>query len=118
MSTQRRRWLGLLAVGLAIALGITLFSPFASGSPDGLERVAEDEGFIEEAEDPSYNIIADYVFPGVENERLATILAGVVGVLIVGALGLAIGYGPRLLRKRAGADRSPAMTNAGTGSGA
>jgi hypothetical protein len=95
---RHKGWLSLIAVGIAVALGVTLFSPFASGSPDGLEKVAEQEGFLEEADEPSYNFIADYAFPGVADERLATVLAGVAGVLIVAALGLAVGYGPRLLR--------------------
>lgn len=69
--------------GYFIALAVTLLAPFASGSPDGLERVAEDQGFIDTARDAPYAIIADYVFPGIESEALATILAGVVGVTII-----------------------------------
>jgi len=83
----------LVAVGLAIALLITLFSPFASKSPDGLERVAEDRGFIETQKAPPYEIIADYAFPWVGNEKVATILAGMSGVALVAGLasGLALG---------------------------
>lgn len=69
--------------GYFVALAVTLLAPFASGSPDGLERVAEDQGFIDTARDAPYAIIADYVFPGIESEALATILAGVVGVTII-----------------------------------
>ena len=69
--------------GYFIALGVTLLAPFASGSPDGLERVAEDQGFIDTAEDAPYAVIADYVVPGVENEAVATILAGAIGVTII-----------------------------------
>lgn len=90
---NRKNWIVLLAVGVGIGLFITLFSPWASSEPDGLERVAEDKGFIEEGKDAPYEVIADYVFPGVENERLATILAGVVGVLIVTAVSLGAGFG-------------------------
>ena len=77
------RTIGLVAAGLGIALLITLFSPLASSSPDGLERVAEDKEFINKAEDAPYKVIADYAFPWVENEDVATVLAGIVGVLIV-----------------------------------
>ena len=114
------RWLGLIAVGIGIGLGIAFFSPFASGSPDGLERVAEDEGFLEEAQGSSYDIIPDYAMPGVEDERVATVLAGIVGVLIVAALGLALGYGPRLLRRQAFDENGDdgALTSSGAGSGA
>jgi cobalt/nickel transport system permease protein len=74
------RWAG---VGLALALAVTLLAPLASPHPDGLERVAEDAGFIEAAQDAPYEIIPDYVLPGISNEALATIAAGVVGTLIV-----------------------------------
>ena len=69
--------------GYFIALAVTLIAPLASGSPDGLERVAEDQGFIDTARDAPYSVIADYVFPGIQNEALATILGGVIGVTIM-----------------------------------
>jgi cobalt/nickel transport system permease protein len=78
--------------GLLIALAVALLSPLASGSPDGLERVAEDQGFIETAKDPPYQIVADYLFPGIENEAAATILAGIVGTIVVFGLGYAVAY--------------------------
>jgi cobalt/nickel transport system permease protein len=78
-SSGRAWWLA----GLAIAVAVTSLSPLASSSPDGLERVAEEKGFIDTAQDPFYEIIADYLFPGIENEALATILAGVVGTVVV-----------------------------------
>jgi cobalt/nickel transport system permease protein len=80
------------AVGLLIALAVALLSPLASSSPDGLERVAENEGFIETATDVPYQIIADYLFPGVENEAVATILAGLVGTLLLFGIGYAVAY--------------------------
>lgn len=88
---SRRNWFAVILVGVGIALAITLFSPWASGDPDGLERVAEDKGFLEEAKDPSYEIIPDYTFPGVENERVATVLSGIVGVLIVAVIAIGLG---------------------------
>jgi hypothetical protein len=88
---SRRNWLAVVLIGIGAALAITLFSPWASSSPDGLERVAEDKGFIEEARDPGYEIIPDYAFPGIENERLATIVAGMAGVLMVAAIAGGIG---------------------------
>ena len=74
------------ALGYIVAVAVTLLAPLASGSPDGLERVAEDSGFIERAQGAPYAIIADYVVPGIQNEALATILAGVIGVTVVYAL--------------------------------
>jgi hypothetical protein len=88
---NRRNWIAVVLVGIGIALLITLFSPWASSHPDGLERVAEDHGFLEEAKGPSYEIIPDYTFPGVEDTRLATILSGITGVLIVAAIAIGLG---------------------------
>ncbi|HEY75708.1 MAG TPA: cobalamin biosynthesis protein CbiM [Thermoflexia bacterium] len=83
--------------GLAVALALTLLSPLASPHPDGLERVAEDLGFIEAAQEAPFEVIPDYVFPGLSNEALATIVAGVVGTIIV--FGIAVGVAA-LYRRR------------------
>lgn len=87
-------------LGYIIAVAVTLLAPFASGSPDGLERVAEDAGFIERAQDAPYAIIADYVMPGIQNEGVATILAGIVGVTIIYALVAGVMYGLYTLYRR------------------
>jgi hypothetical protein len=108
---MKSRYIGLIAAGLGIALFITLFSPFASSHPDGLERVAEDKGFSGVADSPPYELISDYVFPWVDNEDLATILSGIVGVLIVAAVVFAVGF---LLAKAGSAQRT---TPHGGGSG-
>jgi cobalt/nickel transport system permease protein len=81
---------------LALVIGV-LAVFFASGSPDGLERVAEDTGFLEAAQGPLFNIIPDYVFPGISNESIAGVIAVVLGTLLL----FAIGYGlARMLRRR------------------
>jgi cobalt/nickel transport protein len=82
-------WIGLL---VALAVG-ALLSMFASPSPDGLERVAEQKGFLERAAARPllHAPIPDYLFPGIENERLATGLAGFLGTLVLFALGWLIG---------------------------
>jgi hypothetical protein len=82
----------ILALAVAIGLG-TAVSPFASSSPDGLERVANDKAFIDDGHAHSLqgdSPIRDYAFPGVHNERVATGLAGFVGTLLVFGLGLGI----------------------------
>jgi len=113
-----RNYLGLLAAGIGIALLITLFSPFASSEPDGLERVAENEGFVEKAKDAPYEVIADYALPWVDNEDLATIIAGIIGVLIVTTLIFAIGFALRMARKappsalRSGGQSQPPLDGA------
>jgi hypothetical protein len=85
-------YLGLATVGLGIALGVAFLSPLASSEPDGLERVAEDEEFLDEAKDAPYEVIPDYVFPGVENENVATVMAGIAGVLIVAVLTVIVAF--------------------------
>jgi cobalt/nickel transport system permease protein len=72
--------------GLLIALALAIGSPLASAYPDGLEWVAEQQGFLDTAQGSVYEIIPDYVLPGVSNEALATIAAGIVGTLIVFAI--------------------------------
>jgi cobalt/nickel transport system permease protein len=84
-------WIG----GLLLALVLIILSPLASANPDGLEWVAKQQGFLNTAQGPQYNIIPDYVVPGVSNEALATILAGAIGVLIVFGVALAVAYSRR-----------------------
>jgi len=97
----KKGYVALLLVGIGIALVIALFSPLASSKPDGLERVAEDKAFVDKGKDAPYEVIADYAFPWVDNEDAATILAGILGVLVVTALVLALGLGLRALSRRA-----------------
>jgi hypothetical protein len=68
---------------------VATISPLASSAPDGLERVAEDKSFLELAGDSPFSVIADYAFPGIHNEALATILAGWIGTALV--FGMAYG---------------------------
>jgi len=86
------RWFTVLALAVAVALG-TAFSPFASGSPDGLEKVAEEQGFLDRgrlAEVQEEAPAPDYAFPGVDDPRLATALAGFAGTLGVFLLGAGV----------------------------
>lgn len=82
----------LWAVGLLIALALAIGSPLASANPDGLEWVAEQQGFLEAARGPAYRILPDYILPGISSEALATILAGIIGVLIVFGAAAGIAY--------------------------
>jgi ABC-type Fe3+ transport system permease subunit len=96
MDAYKKYW---WVAGLLLALAVVLFSPLASPHPDGLERVAEDKGFLDQARDAPYKTIPDYLFPGVENEATATILAGVVGTVIMFGLGCGLAW---MLRRRSG----------------
>lgn len=88
-----KRW---IVAGVLIALVVVLFSPLASGSPDGLEWVAGQTGFLETAVDAPYELLPDYVLPFLGETAVSTILAGLIGVLVVGALTALI---VRLLRR-------------------
>jgi ABC-type spermidine/putrescine transport system permease subunit I len=94
MDKLRKYW---WVIGLLLALGVALLSPLASPQPDGLERVAQNEGFLDQAEDAPYQVIPDYSFPGIENEAVATIVAGLVGTALLFAVGYALAW---LLRRR------------------
>ncbi len=78
--------------GLGVAALLVTASPLASAHPDGLEWVAEQHGFLSAAQEPLYAIIPDYVVPGVPNEALATILAGLVGLVLVFGAALVVAY--------------------------
>jgi cobalt/nickel transport system permease protein len=88
-------WVG---AGLVLALVVAFFSFIASGDPDGLERVAEDQGFLGTALDPLYQLLPDYTVPFVENEVVSGIIAVVIGTLVVFGLALLIGQLVRRLR--------------------
>jgi len=99
----RRAW-GLFAGGALLAVVLAaLVSPLASDRPDGLERVAADQGFEARAE--GHGVwkgapLPDYEVPGVAGAGPATGLAGLAGVAAVFAAGyVAI----RLWTGRAGA---------------
>lgn len=77
---------GWVVAGLAIALLFVLLAPFASGHPDGLEWVAETTGFLETAQDAPYQLLPDYTIPFLGETNLSTILAGIIGALLVAGL--------------------------------
>lgn len=84
--------------GLIIALALTIVSPLASRLPDGLERVAEDQGFMHLAWDSFYEIVPGYVPRGLHSQALANIVAGMIGVLIVFGLSFGVAYVLRVRR--------------------
>lgn len=88
-------------LALAVAIGLaTGLSPYASSSPDGLEKVAEKNAFREHGTLHSIqedSPVPDYAFPGVDNPRVATGVAGFVGTLGVFAVGFGLA---RVVRRR------------------
>jgi hypothetical protein len=81
--SNKKFYIGGLLVSLVLA-GFVSF--YASSHPDGLEKVAEEIGFIETAENPATagSALADYGVAGVENERASVGVAGVIGVAATG----------------------------------
>jgi cobalt/nickel transport system permease protein len=67
-------------------------SQFAYDDPDGLERVAEDTGFISSGEDHALAdfMFADYATSGISNEALSLAIAGIVGTLVTLAVAAGI----------------------------
>lgn len=88
---------GWIYAGVVISLLAVVLSPFASADPDGLERVAEDMGFLQLGESAPYQILPGYTIPFLGDTALSTVVAGLVGALVL--LGLMIVIG-QTLRKR------------------
>jgi cobalt/nickel transport system permease protein len=87
---------GWVIGGILITLAALFLSPFASGNPDGLERVAQDLGFLSIGQNAPFKILPDYTLPFLGGTALSTILAGIIGAVIL--IGLLILLG-RNLRK-------------------
>jgi hypothetical protein len=89
--------------GLLVAAALALFvSPFASSDPDGLERVANDKGFATSKRDHALKEgpVADYSFRGVDDERIGTGLAGLIGVMLTFGIGTLLFGAMRSVRRR------------------
>jgi cobalt/nickel transport system permease protein len=94
---------GFVASGLVVAsLLVLVVAPLASSEPDGLERVAIDQGFDDTSEQPEVagSPLADYGVSGVEDETTGTRVAGLVGVMVTFGVGAAIVGAFVLLRKK------------------
>jgi len=76
---NKKTWL----IALAVCLLLVTVAPLASSAPDGLERIAEEKGFAEMARPSPFSVAADYLFPGIENKAVATLLAGWLGTIMV-----------------------------------
>jgi cobalt/nickel transport system permease protein len=90
---------GWIYAGVIISILAVLIAPFASGDPDGLERIAEDMGFLERGLDAPYQLLPDYTVPFLGETALSTVVAGIVGALV--ALGIMFLLGGLLKKKEA-----------------
>lgn len=90
--------LGWVVGGAVVVLLLVLLAPFASASPDGLERVAENLGFLNRGASSPFAILPDYTLPWLGQTSLSRVVAGLIGAAVVGFLAIGV---IRLLRRRA-----------------
>lgn len=81
----------VFGAGLVVVALAAVVSQFAFDAPDGLERVASDQGFVSSARDHVFNraVFADYATRGIGNQPLSLAVAGLAGA----ALTLLVAYG-------------------------
>ena len=72
-------------VFIALILSLTLVTPYASSSPDGLESVASDFGF--EETDGVVLLLEDYGISSINNNFVSTTLSALLGILAIAGLG-------------------------------
>ena len=106
-----RRYLvasALATAACAVVLLLVFASPWASKSPDSLEKVVRDKGLT--STESTAAPASDYKLPGVKNQATSTRLSALIGVAVT--LLAAIGLGllvTRLGRRRRGTgDAGPA----------
>jgi hypothetical protein len=92
-------------VGAGVLVAVVfaaVVSQFAADDPDGLERVAEDTGFIDSGQDHTLadSIFADYATTGIDNETLSLAIAGVAGTIVTLLVAYGLFMGLREARKR------------------
>ncbi|GAA0484234.1 energy-coupling factor ABC transporter permease [Streptomyces olivaceiscleroticus] len=103
--SAKRVWLAGVAAALVCAGGI---SYYASASPDGLEKVAHDQGIDKQEKDHAAkdSPLADYSVKDITDARLSGGLAGVIGVGATLAVGSGVFF---VVRRRR--DTDPAVTD-------
>lgn len=94
-----------LIIGFIVSLllaGIVSF--YASSNPDGLQKVAQDIGFSESAKEHTNadSLLAGYGVKGVDNGRLSTGAAGVIGVIATGVISTSLFM---LVRRKSGTEK-------------
>ncbi|MEG8279380.1 energy-coupling factor ABC transporter permease [Streptomyces sp. AHA2] len=112
-ASHRKVWAAGLVTSLVLA-GFVSF--YASANPDGLEKVAGDNGIDEKAEEHAAadSPLADYGVKDVDDARLSGGLAGVVGVGVTVVAGSTVFWA---VRRRRTADTSPSGTANATDTG-
>ena len=80
-NTTKVSFYGLFII---LILLLSLVTPFASSSPDGLESVAEEFGFTQT--DGVVLLLEDYGIDAINNNFLSTVLSALLGVTVVAVL--------------------------------
>jgi hypothetical protein len=114
MDAKRKALWMFIVGGLLVTFALAFFvSPYASGSPDGLNKVAEDQGFDASAEEHALDDspVAGYEVKGVEDEELSKGLSGLIGVILTFGIGLVL-FGLLVRRNH----RAPSPSDASGGS--
>lgn len=101
-TSHRKVWITGLVTSLVLA-GFVSF--YASANPDGLEKVAEDQGIAEAAKEHAAadSPLADYGVKDVSDARISGGLAGVIGVGVTVVAGTGVFWAVRRRRTTEGA---------------
>jgi cobalt/nickel transport protein len=98
---MKRRFDGFVWVGLGVALLVALFlSPFASTSPERLEKIAEAKRVSETGEGWKFwehAPFSNYTLPWIKNAKVSTALSGFAGTLAIFFITIGIA---KMIRKR------------------
>lgn len=93
-----------IVIGIIIIIALSaLFIPLASESPDGLERVTSDGGFLSSASEnissPFTAPFPDYKVPGI-GDMTSGVVSGIAGALAMFCIGWGIAALLRKMRAR------------------
>jgi cobalt/nickel transport protein len=86
---QKNFYITGFVLALFLAGGVSFY---ASSHPDGLEKVATDIGFIDKAKNTATESgpLAGYEVKGIDNSRISTGAAGIIGVVATGAASMGL----------------------------
>lgn len=99
---KRISTLAFVIVGLAAAVALVIFlAPSANPNPDGLEKVAADQGIDSavRAHALADGPLADYGVSGVDNRYVGTWVAGLAGIAVTFVVGAGIVFVVRRVRR-------------------
>ncbi len=80
-----------LATTVLLVVFLAILIPFASSNPDGLGKVAQSLG-VEESAPFWKGMMSNYSVEAFQDPYVSTLVAGVLGTLLVLGAGLALGF--------------------------